>query len=92
MYNPGGIEKPNWNILFNTVICSPEIEPKVVKNLQAILSNANPIQIWFSRNYKIQTHKNTKMRQYLNYDPSPCSSLVFVRACEGQEGICVSAG
>jgi len=24
---------------------------------------SNPVQIWLSRNYKIQIHKNTRMRQ-----------------------------
>ena len=49
--------------------CSPKTEPKVAKKFKTILSN--PIQIWLSRNYKIQAHQNTSMRQDLN--PRSCS-------------------
>jgi len=72
IYNRDGFWKLHWSKLFNSVMCSPKPGPKVVKNFKPILSN--PIQIWSNRNYKIQFHQDTRMRQNLN--PRPCQWLM----------------
>jgi len=59
----------------NTEIYDPEVELKAEKKLQNKIVNL--IQIRLSTNYKIQIHQNTKMRQDLNTNPSPFSSLIF---------------
>jgi len=56
------------------VIRDPENESKVAK-FKTNLSI--PTQICLTRNSKIQIHRNTRMRQDLNPNSSPCSSLTI---------------
>ena len=62
------------NQIFNTIICIPKTERKVAKKFKIVLSN--PFQIWLIRNYKIQIHQKTRMRQDLNQNPR-WSQVIF---------------